>query len=42
MAKLEACFTKIYVDPRDKTYVFFCTGICDSNVSVEEYNQALQ
>ena len=38
MAKFESCFTETYVEPRDKIYLYFCTGICVSNVSAGEYN----
>ena len=42
MAKFEAFFTQTYVDHRDNIYLFFCTGICASNVSVAKYNPAIQ
>jgi len=42
MANPYASFTNIYVDPREKKYLYFCTGICASNVSVGKYNQLVQ
>jgi hypothetical protein len=38
MAKFQNSFKKIYIDPRDKIYLYFCTGICATKVSVGEYN----
>jgi len=33
---------KKYFDPRDKIYLYFCTGICARKVSAWEYNQGVQ
>jgi hypothetical protein len=42
MAKVQACFRTILLDPGEKTYLFFCAGIGASKGNIAKRNQGFQ